>query len=400
MFPNTTQWLRLLAAVAAATAVLAAPSCSDQTAIYTVETKITRQGKVIRQPALKTIALVRQEAAAPGPRATLDSLVHDFGQMDPLTVGKHVFVIKNTGDAPLQLKKGPTTCKCTLSSLNRHKLQPGESARVVLTWNSGRDPVYLHRATVFTNDPRNQAIQLTVKGRVRVLFQCEPSELVFSRVGPDETPSATAIVYSQTWNAMKLSPITPTVEGLACEIQPATPEQLGPLNATSGYQLTLTVPSGVEAGFFNFPVRIHGEPDSKKAGETGAADCELMISGKKLRRLGIYGPAIDLAGIVRLGRIRQGKGVHARLLVKIRDPEKRITVQSIECQPEFVNVRLEPYKQDEGRKIGLYYLYVDVARDAPTFRLPPGQFGSVHFYLDHPRIHELELPVDLIISAR
>lgn len=393
-------WLRILVVVAAVIAVLTITSCSDQTAIYTVETRITQQGKVIRQPILKTVAHVRQEAAASGPRAAVDRLVHDFGQIDPLTVGNHVFVIRNAGDAPLQLEKGPTTCKCTLSSLNQHELQPGETARVVLTWNSGREPIYLHRATVFTSDPRNKAIQLTVKGRVRALFQCAPAELTFSRVGPDETPSATTIIYSQAWNSMEIDPIRPTVKGLTCDVQPASADQLESLDAESGYQLTITVPKAIEAGFFNFPVRIHGTSDRETSGAAESADTELMISGKKLQRLGIYGPAIDLTGTVRLGRVQQGQGVHARLLVKVRDSDPRIALKSTRSTPDFLKVRLEPYKKEQGEKIGLYYLYLDVPRDSPTFRLPPGQHGSIQLELEHPRIHQLELPVDLIISSQ
>lgn len=199
---------------------------------------------------------------------------------------------------------------------------------------------------------------------------------------------------------MELDPIRPTVKGLTCDVQPASADQLESLDAKSGYQLTITVPKAIEAGFFNFPVRIHGTSDHETSGAAESADTELMISGKKLRRLGIYGPAIDLTGTVRLGRVQQGQGVHARLLVKVRDSDPRIALKSTRSTPDFLKVRLEPYKKEQGEKIGLYYLYLDVARDAPTFRLTPGQYGSIHLELEHPRIHHLELPVDLIISSQ
>ncbi len=56
--------------------------------------------------------------------------MYEFGVMELYETGKHEFVFKNTGEAPLVLQKGSTTCKCTLSQLEDCSIQPGEE-RVV-----------------------------------------------------------------------------------------------------------------------------------------------------------------------------------------------------------------------------------------------------------------------------
>src|SRR5688572_22921904 len=80
----------------------------------------------------------RGRAKTVTPQAVTDETEFDFGVMDPLTMGSHVFVIRNAGDAPLRLQAGPTSCKCTLSNVAQNEIPPGGSGEVRLEWNSGR----------------------------------------------------------------------------------------------------------------------------------------------------------------------------------------------------------------------------------------------------------------------
>lgn len=390
---------RIVAVLIAALAAFLSASCSDQAAIYTVETTITEDHQVIRQPKLKAVSRVRQEATASGPRVQVDSHVHDFGRMDPLTVGHHVFLIRNVGNAPLKLEKGPTTCKCTLSSLQQHEVLPGEEARVVLTWNSGRDPTYLHEATVFTNDPRNKAVTLTVKGKVRVLFRCATKQLVLSRIDPDEAPTADILVYSQLWTDMHIDRITPPRDGIRWAVEPVAPAELETFAAQSGRRIKFFLPADIEPGFFSYPIHVHATDATGDDSPSHSGDCEFVVTGKKLRRIAFYGPTVSLTGTLQLGRLTTGRGKQTRILVKVRDPEKRIHLTGVTCQPSFLQVRLEPFKAERGEKIGLYYLHIDVPKEAPSFRLPPGQFGKLRLQFDHPRIDHVELPIDLIIGS-
>src|SRR5262245_58357078 len=50
------------------------------------------------------------------PRAEVDSANYDFGTMQQGRQKSHTFVFKNRGAAPLTLKVGKPTCKCTVGS--------------------------------------------------------------------------------------------------------------------------------------------------------------------------------------------------------------------------------------------------------------------------------------------
>ena len=60
----------------------------------------------------------------------------DFGTMKIGTERSHDFRIKNVGHAPLELSVLGSSCKCTIGSLEKSKLEPGEETKVMLTWRA------------------------------------------------------------------------------------------------------------------------------------------------------------------------------------------------------------------------------------------------------------------------
>jgi hypothetical protein len=378
--------------------VLAIAAFSERVTVYTVQTQLTPEGDVIRTPQLTSVTNLRRQQTEDGPRVHVDHTVHDFGRLDPLTTHEHTFVIRNRGERPLELTEGPTTCKCTLASLPQRVIPPGGKAGVVVQWNTGRDLDYDHSATIYTNDPRRKVIELEIKGTVAALFRCVPERLVFTRIAPGESATSTAIVYSQVWEDMELEPIVSDLDGLGCTIEEVDAGDKQALDARAARQLRITLPSTLPEGYFLTSLRLRGRPAG--GAEDQAAECELTIDGKVIRRLSVYGPEVDVHGRVDLGRLRQGQAAHVRLLLKLRDAERTLPVERIEVTPSFLHVRIEPYKVDGPGDLGLYYLHIEVPTDAPTFRLPPDQHGSLRVEFDHPRVPQLELPLDLIISPR
>ena len=59
---------------------------------------------------------------------------YDFGNMKLGESMSHEFPFRNTGDGPLNLTMGTSTCKCTIGNLNKSVLQPGEETMIKLTW--------------------------------------------------------------------------------------------------------------------------------------------------------------------------------------------------------------------------------------------------------------------------
>ncbi len=162
------------------------------------------------------------------------------------------------------------------------------------------------------------------------------------------------------------------------------------------------MPEQLPVGYFTIPVRIAAQQSSndESATERNCGETEVTLLGKALRPLSVYGPDVDAEGIVHMGRLLQGLGKKTALLLKLRDAQTELVVQSIETHPAFLQVELEPLRVGEGRDVGLYRLHVTLPPDAPTFRLPPDQLGMIRIQFDHPRVEQLELPVDLIVVPR
>ena len=59
---------------------------------------------------------------------------YDPGYMQVGDTQQHTFVVRNIGNAPLQLTPGQPSCKCTVSEFSTEPVPPGESREVLLTW--------------------------------------------------------------------------------------------------------------------------------------------------------------------------------------------------------------------------------------------------------------------------
>src|SRR5262249_31790011 len=91
----------------------------------------------------------------------VDEPHYDFGSMQRGTSKSHEFVIRNTGNAPLKIRNGGTTCKCTLSKVAEESIPPNGSTKVKLEWTAKIDNgPFSQEATILTNDPTESQIKL------------------------------------------------------------------------------------------------------------------------------------------------------------------------------------------------------------------------------------------------
>ncbi len=101
--------------------------------------------------------------AAEGPRAVFDELIHDFGTVTRADVAEYTFVVTNRGDEPLEIRGVTTTCACTVVK-HPQTVLPGETGelKVALDTDLVNGPLQA-KASVYTNDPNDPKIDLTLK---------------------------------------------------------------------------------------------------------------------------------------------------------------------------------------------------------------------------------------------
>lgn len=99
------------------------------------------------------------------PKAEFDNKHYNFGTVETGEIVKHDFVLKNTGKNDLHIRKTRASCGCTVATLDKEVIKPGESSKISIKFNTkGRTGSQRKTVTVITNDPRNPTSVLEVKG--------------------------------------------------------------------------------------------------------------------------------------------------------------------------------------------------------------------------------------------
>jgi Protein of unknown function (DUF1573) len=327
------------------------------------------------------------------PKVQLDKDEYNFGIMDPLTMGKHDFVLKNVGTAPLKLTVGPTSCKCTVSGLDKREIAPGEQAVVTLEWNTGRAPVYSHSATIYTTDPDRKSLDVRVSGKVRMQLGADVTELVLVDVKPSESAVAECFLYSQVWDDFEIQSLDSKLTGLTWELTKVQPGQAAELEAKAIQRLRVTIPAGGLASRFADTLRMQ----AKVAGEEQLQTLDLPIQGNVLGRYTLYGG--DIVGdAVQLGSIPWGRGKKTKLLIKIRDAELSLGDVQLEVTPSLLRAEFLP--REGASALGLYDLHLELpAETAPCQFLGTPQ-GEVTIKTNHPRIGMLRFPVRFAVVEK
>jgi hypothetical protein len=195
--------------------------------------------------------------------------------MAPGDSGEHVFTIKNTGEAPLILQQGQTSCKCTVSQFggenvaqpaspseeNNHGAQasstparvtvdPGKTAEIKLNWKTERPTEsFGQAATFYTNDPQNKVVKVLINGEVSEEIALAPMEVWNVGILPENEPvSITGHLYSRVVDQFAIQKIETSHELIKVEQTPVGEEELARHAAKAGYAIKVTVTPGMPIG--------------------------------------------------------------------------------------------------------------------------------------------------------
>ncbi|MBI4982357.1 MAG: DUF1573 domain-containing protein [Candidatus Omnitrophica bacterium] len=96
-----------------------------------------------------------------------DAFLWDFGKMKEGETAKHEFILKNETGKILNIKEVNTSCGCTVSSVQKKQLAPGESTVIDVSFNSkgysGLITQYIYVNTDNINEP---VIRFMIKAEV------------------------------------------------------------------------------------------------------------------------------------------------------------------------------------------------------------------------------------------
>ncbi|MDA1017389.1 MAG: DUF1573 domain-containing protein, partial [Planctomycetota bacterium] len=188
----------------------------------------------------------------PFPKVVVDNERFDFGDMLIGDEQSHNFVITNQGEAPLILKKGSSTCVCTVAELQGDALPVGESVGIKLTWSpKARSPVFDQNATILTNDPEKREIRLAIHGQVHNYINSNPEEhWDMGKVMAGSANSITPTMFSTIVDDFVIESFECDLPQIDCTWHPMTRAELTDVEGLVGYQIRVTAADGIKVGPF------------------------------------------------------------------------------------------------------------------------------------------------------
>lgn len=103
------------------------------------------------------------------PQASIQPAEHDFGNIKQGDEVSYEFNVMNSGGDVLKILNVRGSCGCTAAQPEKNELQPGESTKIKVTFNSdGRYGSQTKYVYVSTNDPKNSRLNFKFTGNVIV----------------------------------------------------------------------------------------------------------------------------------------------------------------------------------------------------------------------------------------
>lgn len=124
--------------------------------------------------------------AASGPKISLTETSYDFGQVFEDRELSHTFVIKNTGEAPLEILEVDPDCACTAVRYDR-VIPPGGQGEMALSikpYSVLRQ--FTKNTKVLVNDPERLEVVFTLRGVALPFIEIQPSHIIRLRGDPKD----------------------------------------------------------------------------------------------------------------------------------------------------------------------------------------------------------------------
>jgi Protein of unknown function (DUF1573) len=336
-----------------------------------------------------TIERLRQSDGPPPKLELIGGKVYEFGALAANTKGSHTWLFKNVGRGPLEVWLEQTSCSCTVAQLKTEEgepkrmvtIPPGGSIPLEVTWEGRTWGRFGQSATLGTNDPDNRPVNLSVVGTILAPVEAEPSEsITFPEISAEESHRQTVAIVSHDRPDLKLTKLVSSKPGLiVAEAKPMTPEELRRRKVKSGYNVTVEVKPGLSPGRFSEELMVETDHPNRPA-------LKLTVVGRT------YGPISVVPSGLLMPSVVSRRGASQDLKLIVRGADR--THFEVASKPEKIRVAIAP--EDQPGATGRYRVTVTV----PPGTSPGVLDDPIVLKTDHPKIHEVRIPVRIYVSSR
>jgi hypothetical protein len=168
-------------------------------------------------------AMAQEEEAEPQPKVVCEEATYNFGEQSSDTDVNHTFIIKNAGDADLEITNVKAGCGCTTAELAKKVVPPGEttslSATLSLARREGHQKKYIR---VDTNDPDKPNLTLWFQGKAIKPFRFAPEEISFGVLSQKTDQTRSIKLTAGTDQSFTITSVDIGSESLTSEINTVT----------------------------------------------------------------------------------------------------------------------------------------------------------------------------------
>ena len=338
-------------------------------------------------------------ATGPHPKVVVDESTFDFGRMVLGGSDRHTFLIKNEGEAVLQLSEPQMTCQCTVAKAAPETIAPGETGEITLEWKpTSATDTFNKGATIRTNDPDTPEITLAILGIVDQPVVTEPvGAWQVGDISGKEDISVTGYVYSRVLDGFEVTSWESENELLDVTITPMSAEALKERDATSGAQIEATLEPSIPVGKFETEFLVKTNAKEKELQEV-----TIQLEGTRLGPIQIlptpgthWNPK---AMAVDLGRFNASEGAEAAVFLFVGGmPEgETFQVKSVESDIDGITATLEHEESAPQAARQRYQLTFKAAAGiAPQTRRSKDS-ANIVLKTNHPEAKEMKFFVQFI----
>lgn len=328
------------------------------------------------------------------PEFRIDATTHNFGTMERGSSKSHTFKVTNSGDAPLQIAVGATSCKCTIGDVENQPIPAGKTVDVTLRWEAkALAGPFRQTATLLTNDPRSPHVELQVEGEVINVAGLQPQEWLFDKIpaGEERTDSIYLMSFERDGFEVSSTSIEPS-EGekyFGVTVHEVPRDELPDPKAKSGVRLDVTLRGQVPLGPLHHWVLV-------KTNLPEFEERAIPILGRVVGDISIHGPSWnEESGRLYIGMVDQQEGNETRMLISVKGKHAEgVEISVGATEPEHLQVEVGEHKKVRDQ------VHVPLTLSIPPGTVPSnhlgtaqGQPGRVTLRTNHPVTPEISFEV-------
>jgi predicted Zn-dependent protease len=154
----------------------------------------------------------------PKPKIVIEPMEYDFGDTTQGAVVKHTFVVKNLGDAPLEITARPS-CGCVTPYYDK-VIEPGKEGKIEAELRTaGFRGAQIKTIQITSNDPDNPNLTLRLTTTIRVAIEVKPSEQIPIALKSDAPTVQEAEIVSNTDEPLEVQEVRVNVPFARAETQ-------------------------------------------------------------------------------------------------------------------------------------------------------------------------------------